>query len=221
MFPPLGTPGPMVPTGPAAMQDRGNGAPVPPGQMSLGQLHGARMSLMGRGTPEAMSALAQIERMIVEAEIQETKRRRRAAKIAEMAPYNNLMFNSEKDFITRIQLSQLLNTSGPGGDHDPLENDFYFTVYQSIKGARVAGAPTVAGKGKRHQAMAKMAIQVQKIVADARKKPRATQRAGRHNPRYIRAHPECFCSIIGRCFRQNCSANKVCPSTALAGHTVQ
>lgn len=151
-----------------------------------------------------------IEARIKEAEAQESARRRKAAKIHRMARYNGLMTQGDKDFITRIQVSQLVNSSGPGGTHDPYIEDFYFVVMQSLKqsrlaaiqqavggnGANQAGAPSALGPGytphqqngsqrarndqrqrptRRDNAMNRMAQQVQRLVDDAKKKPRATQ----------------------------------------------
>lgn len=176
LFPPLGTQGPVVPL--LAQQIQRGHSPSSSGQMSLGQLHALRINLVARPSPENAEVLKQIDALIMEAEFVEASRRRRGLKIASMASHNNIMTNNEKDFITRIQLSQLLNTLGPGGDHDPLREDFYFTVYQAIRGARSQqqqNASAQTGGKRRQQAMMKMAMQVQRIVDDARKKPRATQ----------------------------------------------
>ncbi|ORX41065.1 topoisomerase II-associated protein PAT1 [Kockovaella imperatae] len=52
-------------------------------------------------------------------------------KIASMAKYNNLMGSSDKDFITRIQLSQLATA-------DPYTSDFYAQVFSTIQRSRMA-----------------------------------------------------------------------------------
>ncbi|KAK2463708.1 hypothetical protein APHAL10511_004459 [Amanita phalloides] len=64
-------------------------------------------------------------RKILETEQMEEKRRRKAAKIAHMSRYNDLMTQSDKDFITRIQVSQLVT-------QDPYADDFYAQVYGAI-----------------------------------------------------------------------------------------
>lgn len=69
------------------------------------------------------SALARIE----EAHRLENKRQMRLAKIRAMAQRNNLMSRSDKDFITRIQVSQLIT-------NDPYTNDFYAHIYFQLHG---------------------------------------------------------------------------------------
>ncbi|WVQ85901.1 hypothetical protein IAT38_008069 [Cryptococcus sp. DSM 104549] len=54
-----------------------------------------------------------------------------AAKISAMSKYNNLMGSSDKDFITRIQLSQLATS-------DPYVSDFYAQVFSALKRSRMA-----------------------------------------------------------------------------------
>lgn len=51
--------------------------------------------------------------------------KRITAKIEGMSKYNNLMGNSDKDFITRIQLSQLATS-------DPYSSDFYAQVFSAL-----------------------------------------------------------------------------------------
>ncbi|GAA5884588.1 hypothetical protein JCM16303_000042 [Sporobolomyces ruberrimus] len=73
--------------------------------------------------------IRQVELRILEHEQLEALRRRKASKIASMAKHNNLMSNSDKDFITRIQVSQLITD-------DPYADDFYFHIMAAIKNAR-------------------------------------------------------------------------------------
>lgn len=153
--------------------------------LTLNQLHQLRGQLLSRQqTPDIIAEVRRIEHVISSIEQEENLRRRRMQKIADMSHYNNVMWNSEKDFITRIQLSQLLNTAGPDGGHDPLKDDFYFTVFQHLRGAKAAALQNAQqavqqggnrGGKRKLLAVQKMAIQVQRIVEDARKKPRATQ----------------------------------------------
>ncbi|CAA7267400.1 unnamed protein product [Cyclocybe aegerita] len=120
-------------------------------------------------------------RKIVEAEKMEEKRRRKAAKIAHMARYNDLMTQSDKDFITRIQVSQLVT-------QDPYADDFYAQVYGAILRSRMglqaqdervlkfgSGGGIglgLASKGgnRRPSAMQRMEQQVERIVSNARKR---------------------------------------------------
>ncbi|EIW79273.1 hypothetical protein CONPUDRAFT_59162 [Coniophora puteana RWD-64-598 SS2] len=118
-------------------------------------------------------------RKIMETERMEERRRRRAAKIAHMSRYNDLMTRSDKDFITRIQVSQLVT-------QDPYAEDFYAQVYGAIIRSRMGlqsedervlkfgasggvglGLSQKAG-GRRQSAMQKMEAQVERIVSNAR-----------------------------------------------------
>ncbi|KAJ3841338.1 topoisomerase II-associated protein PAT1 [Lentinula raphanica] len=120
-------------------------------------------------------------RKILEAEKMEEKRRRKASKIAHMSRYNDLMTQSDKDFITRIQVSQLVS-------QDPYADDFYAQVYGAIVRSRMGlstddervlkfgasggvalGAPTKGGN-RRPNAMQRMQQQVERIVSNARKR---------------------------------------------------
>ncbi|PLW07966.1 hypothetical protein PCANC_24283 [Puccinia coronata f. sp. avenae] len=92
------------------------------------------------------------EARIQEQERREALRRRKAAKIAEMSKYNNLMSQGDKDFITRIQVSQLVNPSHGQAGFDPYADDFYFHVYSAIRASRVAAQHQVlaSATGRRH-----------------------------------------------------------------------
>ena len=66
-------------------------------------------------------------------ERREAMQQRITDKIAAMSRYNNLMGSSDKDFITRIQLSQLASA-------DPYASDFYAQVFSArLKRSRMAG----------------------------------------------------------------------------------
>lgn len=63
-------------------------------------------------------------------------------KIESMSRYNNLMGSSDKDFITRIQLSQLASA-------DPYSSDFYAQVFSALQRSRQAEeGPTVVNVTK-------------------------------------------------------------------------
>ncbi|CAK5267609.1 unnamed protein product [Mycena citricolor] len=136
-----------------------------------------------QGTSHADQEVLRAEAMrkIVEAERMEDRRRRKAAKIAHMARYNDLMTQSDKDFITRIQVSQLVTP-------DPYADDFYAQVYSAIQRSRMGlqsgderilkfgssggislGAPQ-KGPTRRPNAMQRMEQQVERIVSAARKR---------------------------------------------------
>ncbi|KDE03800.1 hypothetical protein, variant [Microbotryum lychnidis-dioicae p1A1 Lamole] len=141
-----------------------------------------------------------VEQRILEHEMLEQKRKRKAMKIAAMAKHNNLMSNSDKDFITRIQVSQLVTD-------DPYADDFYFHIMAAIKMSRhqaalAAGAahgtvpfpPLGMGPGgpggrngpganannnrrptRRENAMNRMAQNVQRLVDSAKQRNKSGQ----------------------------------------------
>ncbi|KAB5594970.1 DNA topoisomerase 2-associated protein pat1 [Ceratobasidium theobromae] len=108
--------------------------------------------------PEQREAvMSEAMRKIMETERMEEKRRIKAMKIAKMSKYNDLMSQSDKDFITRIQVSQLITV-------DPSE-DFYANSLGS-SGIPAAAAHT---RGRRREnALQKMAAQVERIVNNAK-----------------------------------------------------
>lgn len=95
--------------------------------------------------------------------------------------YNDLMTQSDKDFITRIQVSQLVT-------QDPYADDFYAQVYGAIQRSRMGlgsqdervlkfGAGGGVGLGlapkpgsRRPNAMQRMEQQVERIVSNAKRR---------------------------------------------------
>ncbi|KAG2039900.1 topoisomerase II-associated protein PAT1 [Suillus americanus] len=134
-----------------------------------------------QGISQAEQEALRVEAMrkIMETERMEERRRRKAAKIAHMSRYNDLMTQSDKDFITRIQVSQLVT-------QDPYAEDFYAQVYGAILRSRLglqsqdervikfgsSGGVGLGlaqkGTGRRQSAMQKMEAQVERIVNNAR-----------------------------------------------------
>ncbi|KAF9218260.1 hypothetical protein BS17DRAFT_193009 [Gyrodon lividus] len=138
--------------------------------------------MQGISQAEQDALRAEAMRKIMETERMEEKRRRKAAKIAHMSRYNDLMTQSDKDFITRIQVSQLVT-------QDPYAEDFYAQVYGAIIRSRMGlqpgadservlkfgsgggvglGMPGQKAGGRRPSAMQKMEAQVERIVSNAR-----------------------------------------------------
>jgi DNA topoisomerase 2-associated protein PAT1 len=69
---------------------------------------------------------------------EDAKRAKRNHKIFLLSKGNGLMTPQDKNFITRIQLQQLVTATGNSGDADPeaaLAEDFYYQVYSQIRGA--------------------------------------------------------------------------------------
>ncbi|KAJ3550388.1 hypothetical protein NMY22_g530 [Coprinellus aureogranulatus] len=154
----------------------------------------------GRQSASQEQLRAEAMRRIMETEREEEKRRRKAHKIASMvsasylgselgmltpvlsqARYNDLMTQSDKDFITRIQVSQLVT-------QDPYADDFYAQVYGAIlrsrlglqasdervikfgSGGGIGLGLAQKGPNRRPSAMQRMEQQVERIVNNARKR---------------------------------------------------
>ncbi|CED85194.1 Uncharacterized conserved protein [Phaffia rhodozyma] len=157
-------------------------------------------ALVGSNEQEQAFVKEELERKIREQERADERRMRKARKIASMAQYNDIMTRSDKDFITRIQVSQLVT-------QDPYADDFYAQVYGAILRSKLGaphgpatvvqltqdgmgvgvgvGGPRNGGgnvgmnrMGRKEGAMQKMAAQVKRIVDAA--KQRETTKAGAH-----------------------------------------
>ena len=70
--------------------------------------------------------------------IEDAKRAKRNHKIYLLSKDNGLMTPQDKNFITRIQLQQLMTATGNVNEQDPdaaLSEDFYYQVHSQIRGA--------------------------------------------------------------------------------------
>lgn len=86
--------------------------------------------------PEQLLQLTEEQRRIYLEE--DAKRAKRNHKIFLLSRGNGLMSPQDKNFITRIQLQQLVAATGNTTDADPetaLVEDFYYQVYSQIRGA--------------------------------------------------------------------------------------
>ena len=69
--------------------------------------------------------------------VEDAKRAKRNHKIFLLSKDNGLMTPQDKNFITRIQLQQLMTATGNTNDQDPnavLSEDFYYQVHSQIRG---------------------------------------------------------------------------------------
>jgi DNA topoisomerase 2-associated protein PAT1 len=172
-----------------------------------------------KGQPKSEEQMdRELEARIRETEMAEMKRMRKANKIASMSRYNDVMtggaqlgvlcmwyglwlielytFAGDKEFITRIQLSQLVT-------QDPYTSDFYAQVHSAITRARLAAVGQPVGRGPadgptvlqvgpdgrglgvgvvrstggpkrlKETAMQRMTVQVKRIVENAQKRATA------------------------------------------------
>lgn len=126
----------------------------------------------------------------------DAKRAKRNHKIHLLSKDNGLMTPQDKNFITRIQLQQLVTAIGSVDDASPdasLAEDFYYQVYSQIRGAprQDPNQPLnhfaqtylhqTAGRGSRRYAhggqnqMRRMEQQVQRAVEAAKSRPKNKQ----------------------------------------------
>jgi len=121
--------------------------------------------------PDARAALMhEAARKIQQTEQLEERRRRRVIKMQRMSKYNELMTQGDKDFITRIQVSQLVSA-------DPFLDDYYAQVFRQRLGMNSNGDNVLklgAGgvglgmpnnrAGRRENALQRMQQQVERLV---------------------------------------------------------
>ena len=130
--------------------------------------------------------------------VEEAKRAKRNHKIFLLSKGNGLMTPQDKNFITRIQLQQLMTATGNVSEQDPdvsLSEDFYYQVYNQIEnrprqnpqqplsnfaqtylfrtGGRQGGMGRRQRGGDSH--MQRMEQQVQRAVEAAKAKPKNKQ----------------------------------------------
>lgn len=141
-------------------------------------------------------SVSEAERAAILAE--DAKRAKRNHKIFLLSKDNGLMTPQDKNFVTRIQLQQLMTATG-NGEHDPdssLSEDFYYQVHSQIRGGprqnpqqplshfaqtyllQTGGRQT--GMSRRHHRggdnhMQRMEQQVQRAVEAAKLKPKNKQ----------------------------------------------
>lgn len=145
--------------------------------------------------PDQLQALSDEQRNAYLEE--DAKRAKRNHKIFMLSKGNGLMTPQDKNFITRIQLQQLVSATGNSGDHDPeaaLVEDFYYQVYSQIRGAPRQHPTQPLGhfaqtylfqtggrmNNRRHAVngdnhMQRMQQQVQRAVEAAKQKPKNKQ----------------------------------------------
>ncbi|KAL8732954.1 MAG: hypothetical protein Q9181_003760 [Wetmoreana brouardii] len=147
--------------------------------------------------PQQLMQLSEEERQAFL--LEDAKRAKRNHKIYLLSKDNGLMTPQDKNFITRIQLQQLMTATGNTNDHDPdasISEDFYYQVHNQIRGGMRQSpqqplshfAQTYLFQtGNRHGAMARrnmrggdnhmqrMEQQVQRAVDAAKLKPKTKQ----------------------------------------------
>ncbi|KAL8699780.1 MAG: hypothetical protein Q9201_005800 [Fulgogasparrea decipioides] len=85
--------------------------------------------------PQQLMQLSEEERQAFL--LEDAKRAKRNHKIYLLSKDNGLMTPQDKNFITRIQLQQLMTATGTTNDNDPdasISEDFYYQVHNQIRG---------------------------------------------------------------------------------------
>ncbi|KAK3687809.1 topoisomerase II-associated protein PAT1 [Podospora appendiculata] len=107
---------------------------------------------------------------------QEAKRAKRNHKIFQMSRDNGIMTPQDKNFITRIQLQQLVAATGNPNEHstdESISEDFYYQTYLFQTGSRQGGMRRHNRGPENH--MQRMEQQVQRAVEAAKNKPKNKQ----------------------------------------------
>jgi DNA topoisomerase 2-associated protein PAT1 len=180
----------------------GQGQPLAqPGPPALrGQMPGAGQHNRGPSFPiithpEQLLNLSEAERAAFLEE--DAKRAKRNHKIAQLAKDNGLMTPQDKNFITRIQLQQLMTATGNLDERGPeaaIAEDFYYQVFSQIRGAPRQNPQQPASQfaqtylfqtnnrfgNRRHgrggdNHMQRMEQQIQRAVEAAKARPKAKQ----------------------------------------------
>ncbi|KAJ5841072.1 hypothetical protein N7534_010902 [Penicillium rubens] len=108
--------------------------PLPHQQGPLGRVSNNGMPVITN--PQQLMHLTEEQRQAYL--VEDAKRAKRNHKIFLLSRGNGLMTPQDKNFITRIQLQQLVAAAGNVADSDPeavLAEDFYYQVYSQIRGA--------------------------------------------------------------------------------------
>ena len=180
-------------------------APRPPEQPSQMQIQQRVPPSNQNGVPVSVPIIYHPSQIIQLSEeerkaylVEEAKRAKRNHKIFLLSKGNGLMTPQDKNFITRIQLQQLMTATGNVNEQDPdasLSEDFYYQVYNQIENRprqnpqqplsnfaqtylfRTGGRQ--GGPGKRQRGgdshMHRMEQQVQRAVEAAKAKPKNKQ----------------------------------------------
>ncbi|KAJ1966054.1 DNA topoisomerase 2-associated protein pat1 [Dispira parvispora] len=134
--------------------------------------------------PKKMLSMEEVERALIESakssnadrerqRVREQRRVERERRMANMARYNNLMTRADKNFVQRVQISQLLTD-------DPYADDFYCQMYTVVRNPGLSMGHNALGEmaehyGGRHMnrgGMHRLQQQIQRMVSDAKRKPK-------------------------------------------------
>ncbi|KAI8095121.1 topoisomerase II-associated protein PAT1-domain-containing protein [Gilbertella persicaria] len=131
--------------------------------------------------PDPMQLLAMKQQQELKEQQLSMARELKRRELHRKSQYDGLMTQHDKDVVNRIQLSQL--ASG-----DPYADDFYYQVYTTLRQRpgmplqtniplnNATNEPGRTGRGRREEnMMQRMQQQLQRIVNDAKRRPKQTQ----------------------------------------------
>ena len=99
------------------------------------------------------------------------------------------MTQSDKDFITRIQVSQLVTA-------DPYTEDFYAQVLGSLRRNGSGVRPSHRMSGRREHAMHRMADQVYRIVENAKAREKEKGQNGKLFSNHVTFFVACVLTLV-------------------------
>ena len=127
---------------PDRLQSQTGPTPVEPPTQS--QAHSRVPSKGPAGLPQQISMITNPQQLMQLSEeeraaflLEDAKRAKRNHKIYLLSKDNGLMTPKDKNWVTRIQLQQLMTSTGNVNDQDPgaaLSEDFYYEVHNQIRG---------------------------------------------------------------------------------------
>ncbi|KAJ1930996.1 DNA topoisomerase 2-associated protein pat1, partial [Linderina pennispora] len=118
---------PMVPFPGASAPPMQTQAPAEPRVRRGLTLAELESQMVQRATPAPQAAQSLLRTLTAAPEVVAQRKQAREDRMAELARYDNMMTRHDKDYIVRIQISQLLTD-------DPAADDFYCHMYQLSRG---------------------------------------------------------------------------------------
>lgn len=153
-----------------------------PQQPPLPQVQDAPYKLGGERVNPVPSLTEVIQEDLSQNSAEHDRLLRKSRKIAQIVKYNNLMSSWDKNFITKIQLQQLVT-------EDPYNEDFYYQVHSAIQARNNPQQPLnsfartyLFQRGQRNgrfrkndNPLQRMQQQVQQAIANAKEHPKKEQ----------------------------------------------
>ncbi|KAJ1943238.1 DNA topoisomerase 2-associated protein pat1 [Linderina macrospora] len=100
--------------------------------------------MLQRATPAPQTTQSLLKTLTAAPEVVAQRKEARETRMMELSRYDNMMTRHDKDYIIRIQISQLLTD-------DPAADDFYCHMYQLSRGVRLGPSDTQQNSQQQHQ----------------------------------------------------------------------